>query len=67
MSELLSKNSQNLILANNEINELKLKNNKLNEDYNFLLTKHEQDKKLLMNDLNKKNQQNISNHLLESY
>ena len=57
MSELLSKNSQNLILANNEINELKLKNNKLNEDYNFLLTKHEQDKKQLMNDLNKKNQQ----------
>ena len=57
MSELLSKNSQNLILANNEINELKLKNNKLNEDYNFLLTKNEQDKKQLMNDLNKKNQQ----------
>ena len=57
MSELLSKNSQNLILANNEINELKLKNNKLNEDYNFLLTKNEQDKKKLMNDLNKKNQQ----------
>ena len=57
MSELLSKNSQNLILANNEINELKQKNNKLNEDYNFLLSKHEQDKKQLMNDLNKKNQQ----------
>ena len=57
MSELLSKNSQNLILANNEINELKQKNNKLNEDYNFLLTKNEQDKKQLMNDLNKKNQQ----------
>ena len=57
MSELLSKNSQNLILANNEINELKLKNNKLNDDYNFLFTKHEQDKKQLMNDLNKKNQQ----------
>ena len=57
MSELLSKNSQNLILANNEINELKLKNNKLNEDYNFLLSTHEQDKKQLMNDLNKKNQQ----------
>ena len=57
MSELLSKNSQNLILANNEINELKQKNNKLNEGYNFLLSKHEQDKKQLMNDLNKKNQQ----------
>ena len=57
MSELLSKNSQNLILANNEINELKSKNNKLKEDYNTLLTKNEQDKKKLMNDLNKKNQQ----------
>ena len=57
MSELLSKNSQNLILANNEINELKLKNDKLNDDYNFLFTKNEQDKKQLMNDLNKKNQQ----------
>ena len=57
MSELLSKNSQNLISANNEINELKIKNNKLNEEYNTLFNKSEQDKKKLMNDLNKKNQQ----------
>ena len=57
MSELLSKNSQNLISANNEINELKIKNNKLKEEYNTLFNKSEQDKNKLMNDLNKKNQQ----------
>ena len=57
MSELLTKNIQNLKLANSENNELRLKNNKLKEEYNSLMTKNEQDKKKLMNDLNKKNQQ----------
>ena len=57
MSELLTKNIQNLKLANSENNELRLKNNKLKEEYNALMTKNEQDKKKLMNDLNKKNQQ----------
>ena len=57
MSELLTKNIENLKLANGENNELRLKNNKLKEEYNALMTKNEQDKKKLMNDLNKKNQQ----------
>ena len=57
MSELLTKNIENLKLANSENNELRLKNNKLKEEYNSLMTKNEQDKKKLMNDLNKKNQQ----------
>ena len=57
MSELLTKNIQNLKLANSENNELRLKNNKLKEEYNSLMTKNEQDKIKLMNDLNKKNQQ----------
>ena len=57
MSELLTKNIKNLKLANSENNELRLKNNKLKEEYNALMTKNEQDKKKLMNDLNKKNQQ----------
>ena len=57
MSELLTKNIENLKLANSENNELRLKNNKLKEEYNALMTKNEQDKKKLMNDLNKKNQQ----------
>ena len=57
MSELLTKNIQILKLANSENNELRLKNNKLKEEYNSLMTKNEQDKKKLMNDLNKKNQQ----------
>ena len=57
MSELLTKNIQNLKLANSENNELRLKNNKLKEEYNALMTKNEQDKKKLMNGLNKKNQQ----------
>ena len=57
MSELLTKNIENLKLANSENNELRLKNNKLKEEYNSLMTKNEQDKIKLMNDLNKKNQQ----------
>ena len=54
MSELLTKNIENLKLANSENNELRLKNNKLKEEYNSLMTKNEQDKIKLMNDLNKK-------------
>ena len=57
MSELLSKSSQNLSISTKTNSELKSKYNKLKEEYDNLVLKNETEKKKLMNDLNKKNQQ----------
>ena len=57
MSELLSKSSQNLSISTKTNSELKTKYNKLKEEYDNLVLKNETEKKKLMNDLNKKNQQ----------
>jgi hypothetical protein len=57
MSELLTKSSQNLSISTKNNSELKSQYNKLKEEYDNLVLKNENEKKKLMNDLNKKNQQ----------
>ena len=57
MSELLSKSNQNLSISTKNNNELKMKYNELKEKYDNLESKNATEKKKLMNDLNKKNQQ----------
>lgn len=57
MSELLTKSSQNLSISTKNNSELKSQYNKLKEEYDNLVLKNETEKKKLMNDLNKKNQQ----------
>jgi hypothetical protein len=57
MSELLTKSSQNLSISTKNNSELKSQYNKLKEEYDNLVIKNENEKKKLMNDLNKKNQQ----------
>ena len=57
MSELLSKNNQNLSISTKNNNELKIKYKELKDEYDSLLNKSESDKKKYMNNLNKKNQQ----------
>ena len=57
MSELLVKSNQNLSISTKNNSELKLKYDELKEKYDNLELKIETEKKKLMNDLNKKNQQ----------
>ena len=57
MSELLSKNSQNLSISTKNNAELKAKYDELKEKYDNLEKTKETEKKKLINDLNKKNQQ----------
>lgn len=57
MSELLSKSNQNLSISTKNNNGLRLKYNELKEQYDNIFNKTETEKKKLMKDLNKKNQQ----------
>ena len=57
MSELLSKNSQNLSISTKNNAELKTKYDELKEKYDNLENIKETEKKKFINDLNKKNQQ----------
>lgn len=57
MSELLNKNNQNLSLSTKNYNEIKIKYNELKKEYDALVNQSDLDKKKLINDLNKKNQE----------
>ena len=57
MSELLNKNNQNLSLSTKNYNEIKIKYNELKKEYDAFVNQSDLDKKKLINDLNKKNQE----------